>query len=119
MNPTNGEPVAQTTTRGLDLAGSLGYARDVGGPALRAMTFAERGALLKALSKSLYEVRDSLLDASILNAGTTRSDAKFDVDGTTATLAYHAGVGKKLGDRKVIVEGEGEQLTPGSGVKNS
>ena len=52
-NPATEEPVAQASAEGLDLAGALSYAREKGGPRLRAMTFAERGALLKAMSKAL------------------------------------------------------------------
>ncbi len=111
VDPTTEEPVATTSTKGLDLAGAFAHARTVGGPRLRAMSFAERGALLEAMSKALYEVRDSLLEASTLNAGTTRSDGKFDIDGATGTLAYYANLGKQLGDRTYLVEGEGEQLT--------
>ena len=111
VNPTSGEPVAETGTEGLDLAAALRWARDVGGPTLRAMTFAERGDVLKRMSKALHEVRDELIEVSILNGGTTRSDAKFDIDGATGTLAYYAGLGKQLGDRTFLVEGEGEQLT--------
>ena len=111
VNPTDGEPVAETTTAGLDLASALTWARDVGGPNLRATTFAERGEMLMAISKTLHAARDALIEDSILNAGTTRSDAKFDIDGATGTLAYYAGVGKRLGDARWIVEGEGEQLT--------
>ncbi len=111
VNPTNGEPVAETSTEGLDLVAALRHARDVGGPALGAMTFAERGEVLKRMSKALHEVRDQLIEASILNGGTTRSDAKFDIDGATGTLAYYAGLGKRLGDVRYLVEGEGEQLT--------
>jgi oxepin-CoA hydrolase/3-oxo-5,6-dehydrosuberyl-CoA semialdehyde dehydrogenase len=107
-NPTTGETVAETSTAGLDFAAALAYARDVGGPALRSMSFAERGALLKAMSQTLHEARDELIEASIVNAGTTRSDAKFDIDGATGTLAYYASLGKKLGDRRYFVEGEGE-----------
>jgi len=110
-NPTTGEAVAETSTEGLDFASAIAYARDVGGPTLRKMTFAERGALLKAMSKVLHDVRDELIEASIINAGTTRSDSKFDIDGATGTLAYYAGLGEKLGDRTYLVEGEGEQLT--------
>ncbi|MBW2460193.1 MAG: 3,4-dehydroadipyl-CoA semialdehyde dehydrogenase, partial [Deltaproteobacteria bacterium] len=113
-NPATGEAVAETSTSGLDFAAALTYARDVGGPALRAMTFAERGAMLKEMSKALHEVRDELIEASIINAGTTLSDSKFDIDGATGTLAYYAGVGKRLGDRTYLVEGEGEQLTRGA-----
>ena len=114
VNPSNGEAVATTSTKGLDYAAAFEHARTVGGPALRALTFAERGALLKKASKVLYEAREELIAASILNGGTTRSDAKFDIDGATGTLAYYASVGKKLGDRSYLVEGEGEQLTQGA-----
>src|SRR5688572_31116721 len=55
-NPATEEVVAQAGTEGLDLVGALAYAREKGGPALRAMTFAERGAMLKAMSKALVEV---------------------------------------------------------------
>ena len=113
-NPANGEAVAEASTGGIDFGAVLRHAREVGGPALRAMTFAERGKMLKAMSKALHEQRDPLIEASILNAGTTRSDAKFDIDGAIGTLAYYAGVGEKLGERRYMVEGSGEQLTRSS-----
>lgn len=110
VNPATEETVAVAGTEGVDLVPALAYARDKGGPALRALTFAERGELLQRLSRSLHEIREQLIDASIVNAGTTRSDAKFDVDGATGTLAYYASLGKKLGAARFLVEGEGEQL---------
>ena len=111
VNPSTEEPIAQATTEGLDLKEALRYAREKGGPALRAMSFAERGNILKAMSKALSEVRDSLVAASVENAGTTVPDARFDIDGATGTLAYYASLGKKLGDQTFIVEPEVEQLT--------
>jgi oxepin-CoA hydrolase/3-oxo-5,6-dehydrosuberyl-CoA semialdehyde dehydrogenase len=111
INPATEEPVAETSTEGLDLAGALAYGREKGGPALRAMTFAERGKVLKGMSKALHGAREALIEASIENGGTTRSDAKFDIDGAIGTLAHYAGLGKQLGDRTFLVEGEGEQLT--------
>ena len=39
-----GEPIVRATTEGLDFAGILQYARAEGNPALRKMTFQERGA---------------------------------------------------------------------------
>lgn len=113
FNPTTGEPIAKAGTDGIEVKAALEYARREGGPALRAMTFAERGAVLKAMSKAIHEAREELISASILNGGTTRSDAKFDIDGASGTLAYYASVGKKLGDTKLIVE-ESEQLTRGA-----
>ena len=111
VNPATEAPVARTSTTGLDLRGAVEYARETGGPALRAMTFAERGELLKRMSKVLFEVRDALIDASIESGGTTRGDAKFDIDGATGTLAYYAALGQKLGTVRALVDGPGEQLT--------
>lgn len=111
VDPATEETIATTSTKGLDLGAALRHAREVGGPALRAMTFAERGKLLKAMTDALQAAREVLIDASVLNAGTTRSDAKFDVDGAIGTLAYYARLGATLGERCYSLEGEGEQLT--------
>ena len=46
------------------------------------------------------------VDIAIANGGNTRGDAKFDIDGAAGTLAYYAGVGKKLGDRTFLLDGE-------------
>ncbi|MDP2339452.1 MAG: 3,4-dehydroadipyl-CoA semialdehyde dehydrogenase [Deltaproteobacteria bacterium] len=114
-NPSTGEAIAQCSTRGLDLQAALAYARDVGGPALRKLTFAERGALLKRMSTALHESREELVDASTKNNGATRGDAKFDVDGAIGTLAYYAKLGAELGakhgDKRFLVEGTAEPLT--------
>ena len=111
VNPSTGEPVATTSTAGLDFAKAFDHARMVGGPKLRSMTFAERGAVIKQLSKAIHDAREALIEVSMLNAGTTRGDSKFDIDGASGTLAYYASLGKKLGDSRFLVEGEGEQLT--------
>lgn len=109
-DPCTGEPIAQASTSGIDFAAVVDHARTVGGPALRAMTFAERGAVLKAMSKALHVCRDELIELSMATAGATRKDAKFDLDGATGTLAYYAGLGKELGERHFLEDGEGTQL---------
>lgn len=110
VDPTTGEEIARTGTGGVDFGEVVRHARGVGGPALRAMTFGERGKVLKALSKAIHAAREELIEASIVSGGTTRGDAKFDIDGASATLAFYAGLGKKLGDAKALGE-ESEQLT--------
>src|SRR6267142_3011873 len=110
VNPATEEPLAQASSEGLDLAAALGHAREEGGPALRALSFAERGALLKDMAKAIQAHRDELLDLAIANGGNTRSDAKFDVDGAIFTLQTYAELGEKLGASKVLVDGEGMQL---------
>lgn len=110
VNPTTEEPLAQASTEGLDFAKAVAWARREGGPALRAMTFAERGEILRAMSRAIHGARDALIEVAIKNGGNTRSDAKFDIDGAMGTLAYYADLGKELGARKFLVDGDGVQL---------
>ena len=110
VNPATEDPLAQVSSEGLDLAAALDHARGRGGPALRSLSFAERGALLKDMAKAIQAHRDELLDLAIANGGNTRSDAKFDVDGAIFTLQIYAELGERQGAAKVLVDGEGIQL---------
>ena len=110
LNPTTEEPLAQASSEGVDLQAALQYARSTGGPALRAMSFAERGAALKAIADAMQSEREALLDLGIANGGNTRSDAKFDVDGAIATLLAYAELANTLGNARFLVDGEGIQL---------
>ncbi len=106
VNPTTEEPLAEAGTAGIDMGAVVAYARDVGGPALRALTFRERGELLAAASKTIHAMREELIELGIANAGNTRSDAKFDVDGASGTLMAYAELGKALGDTTFFVDGD-------------
>ncbi len=114
LNPATEEVLAKASTEGLDFKGALAFARDRGGPALRAMTFAERGELLRAMSKAIHAHRDELIGLAIANGGSTRSDGKFDIDGAIGTLAWYADLGKELGATKVLVDGDEIQLGRGA-----
>jgi oxepin-CoA hydrolase/3-oxo-5,6-dehydrosuberyl-CoA semialdehyde dehydrogenase len=111
VNPSTEEPVARASSAGVDFGAALAWAREHGGPALRAMNFAQRGGLLKAMSGVMREGRNELLDLSRINNGTTRRDGNFDVGGGSGTLGYYAGVARGLGERSVLVDGDGVQLT--------
>src|SRR6266568_8632445 len=110
VNPATEEPLAQASSDGLDLAAALDHARRKGGPALRALSFAERGILLKEMAKAIQAQRDELLDLAVANGGNTRSDAKFDVDGAIFTLQTYSEIGSSLGAANLLVAGEGVQL---------
>jgi len=110
LNPATEAPLASASTEGLDLGAALEHARAKGGPALRALSFAQRGALIKVIADAMQDARDELIGLGISNGGNTRSDAKFDVDGAIATLLAYAEIGTSLGDQKVILDGEGIQL---------
>jgi oxepin-CoA hydrolase/3-oxo-5,6-dehydrosuberyl-CoA semialdehyde dehydrogenase len=110
VNPATEEALATASTEGVDFGAALAFARDHGGPALRVMTFRQRGELLRAMSKTIHAKRDELLALGIANGGNTRSDAKFDVDGAIGTLAAYADLAGELGDTQVLVDGDGTQL---------
>ena len=110
LNPATEETLAFASSDGVDLGAALAYARERGGPALRALSFAERGALLKAIAGELQEARDELLALGMANGGNTRSDAKFDLDGAIGTLLAYAELGTSLGAGRFLVDGEGIQL---------
>ena len=50
IDAITGELIGTTSSGGLDFGAMLTYAREVGGPPLRKMTFPERGRILKALT---------------------------------------------------------------------
>ncbi|MEZ4446480.1 MAG: 3,4-dehydroadipyl-CoA semialdehyde dehydrogenase [Polyangiaceae bacterium] len=110
VNPATEEVVAETSAEGLDLQAALDHARDAGGRALRALTLGERGAILADMARRIHEHRDELLDLAMENGGNTRSDAKFDVDGASGTLAHYAALAAQLGDARYLVDGDTDQL---------
>lgn len=110
LNPATEEPLACARSEGVDLAAALDHARRAGGPALRALSFAERGALLGAMAQAMQAHRDELLELAIANGGNTRSDGKFDVEGAIATLSAFAEIGTSVGTAQFLVDGEGMQL---------
>ena len=51
LDASTGEVIATASSTGVDFEAMVTHARDVGGPALRAMTFTQRGLALKNLAK--------------------------------------------------------------------
>ena len=108
-----GEVIAELGSGDVSMAGMTNYAREVGGPALRAMTFHQRAEMLKGLALYLTERKDALYELSY-DTGTTKTDAMIDIDGGIATLFVFASKGKReLPDDVLLVEGEIEQLSKG------
>lgn len=109
-NPTTEEVVALSSTEGIDFAEAMNYARTRGGPALRALTFAQRGEILRKMAKAIHGAREQLLALATQNGGNTRKDAKFDIDGASATLAAYADLGHSLGDKTAMLDGDSIQI---------
>ena len=110
VNPTTEEVIAECSTNAIDFAATIEYARTHGGPSLRRLSFADRGTLLRRMAKVIHSARDELIGLAIANGGNTRKDAKFDIDGASATLAAYADLGQQLGDQHILADGEDVQL---------
>lgn len=105
-----GEPMARAGSA-LPVQEMLDYARGVGGPALRAMTFHDRARMLKALALELGKHKQALYDLSF-STGATQSDHLIDIDGGIGTMFVFAAKGRReMPDGHVYLDGEVEQLS--------
>ena len=75
-----------------------------GGPALRALSYAERAKLLGAVADVLAANRARYEEIAIANSGNTKIDAAIDIDGGIGTLKYYARLGASLGDAKALLD---------------
>ncbi|MEH6608942.1 MAG: phenylacetic acid degradation bifunctional protein PaaZ [Halioglobus sp.] len=110
-NAINGEPVCEVTTEGVDFASAVKHAREVGGPALRAMTFHDRAAALKAMAKDLMAKKEEFYAVSA-KTGASRSDGWVDIEGGIGTVFTYASlVAREFPNDVVMVEGNMERLS--------
>src|SRR5580700_4229715 len=110
---TTGAVIASASAEGFDTAAALEYARTVGGPALRSLTFHERASQLKALAKFLTEHKEEFYQLSYAT-GATKADAGIDIDGGISTLFVYAGKGtRELPNARVYIDGGTEALSRG------
>jgi len=79
-NAVNGNAIASATTKGLNFADILQYGRSTGNPALRKMTFPERGRMLRALALHLTQHKEKFYSISY-QTGATRIDSWIDIEG--------------------------------------
>ncbi len=111
LSAVNGAAVASITSDGLDFAGVLEYARDVGGKALRQYTFHERALMLKAVAKHLNDNKAALYKLST-ETGATRKDSWIDIDGGIATMFVYSSKGRReMPNGKVYLDGAPEMLS--------
>lgn len=110
FNPTDGGSVAWCSTEGIDFGGALSFARNVGGPALRSLTFSARAGLLGKIAELLATRRDRWFEIARVNSGNTKGDAAIDIDGAIGTLKYFARLGASLGESKTLAEGPATKM---------
>ena len=110
LDAATAEPVVRASTESLDYPAALVYARRVGGPALRELTFHERAAALKALGKHLSTRIPAFTELS-LRTGATRLDSTVDIDGGIGVLfVYASKAAKELPDQHILRDGDFESL---------
>ncbi len=103
--------MAHVSTRGLDLAGALDYARTVGQQTLGALTFHQRAMLLKQFALVLTDHKQELYELS-KRSGSTVRDSLSDVDGGIGVLFTYSSKGRReLPNAKVYVDGPVEPLS--------
>ena len=100
-----GDPIATATTKGLDFAAALEYGRTVGNPALRRLTFHERGRMLKALALHLMDQKEKFYQVSY-HSGATRADSWIDIEGGIGNLFSNASLRRKFPDLPYCTDGD-------------
>lgn len=108
-----GEPLALAGTEGLDFKAVLNYARQTGNPALRKMSFQERGRMLRALALYLTERKEQFYHVSY-QTGATRADSWIDIEGGFGNLFSNASLRRKLPDTPFTLDGDPIPLSKGN-----
>ncbi|GIV26893.1 MAG: bifunctional aldehyde dehydrogenase/enoyl-CoA hydratase [Bacteroidia bacterium] len=109
-NAVTGEAIGMATTKGIDFKQVLEYGRKVGGPALRKMTFYERGRMLKALALHLLSKKELFYEVSYMT-GATKADSWIDIEGGIGNLFSYASLRRQFPDLPYHVEGESVKLS--------
>ncbi|HUQ64630.1 MAG TPA: phenylacetic acid degradation bifunctional protein PaaZ [Flavitalea sp.] len=109
-NAFNGDIITYATTTGLNYADILNYARKKGNPALRKLTFQERGKMLKALAVHLQQHLDKFYALSY-KTGATKSDGWIDIEGGIGNLFSYASLRRKFNDDPFYVDGDPVSLS--------
>ncbi|HEY7739422.1 MAG TPA: phenylacetic acid degradation bifunctional protein PaaZ, partial [Steroidobacteraceae bacterium] len=113
QDASTGEVIAEAASGGIDFGAMLAHARGVGGPALRAMSFHERAAMLRALGKRLFDFKDEFYALSY-RTGATKTDSWIDIDGGIGTMLVFASKGaRELPNSRVYLDGNVEGLSKG------
>ncbi len=110
-NAVTGQPFAAATTQGLNFKSILEYGRAVGNPALRKMTFHQRGNMLKALALHLRNHLEKFYQISYLS-GATKADSWVDIEGGIGNLFANASLRRKLSDDVFCIDGDSHNLSP-------
>jgi oxepin-CoA hydrolase/3-oxo-5,6-dehydrosuberyl-CoA semialdehyde dehydrogenase len=105
FNAITGKEIGRASSKGLDFSEMMSYARKVGGPKLRKMTFQERGLMLKALALHLHSIKNKFYALSA-ETGATKADSWIDIEGGIGNIFANASLRKNFPDLPYHVDGE-------------
>jgi oxepin-CoA hydrolase/3-oxo-5,6-dehydrosuberyl-CoA semialdehyde dehydrogenase len=112
FNALNGEALGKASSKGIDFAAVLEYGRKTGGPALRKMTFHERGRMLRSLALYLLERKEKYYEWSWAT-GATRADSWIDIEGGIGNLFSYASLRRSFPDLPFALDGEPAKISKG------
>lgn len=107
-----GEKIGDVSSAGLDYKAILEYGRKVGGPALRKMTFQERGIMLKELALHLLTKKGDFYKLSEAT-GATKLDSWIDIEGGIGNLFANASLRRQFPDLPYYVDGDAAPMSKG------
>lgn len=111
ISAVSGKPVARMVDGDIDYKSACGYARNTGGPALRAMTIHERAFKIKFLAQYLKERKEEYYKLST-HTGATRQDSWIDIEGGIGSAFVTSSKARReLSDLPYHVEGSHERLS--------
>ncbi|GAO42408.1 phenylacetic acid degradation bifunctional protein PaaZ [Flavihumibacter petaseus] len=106
----NGTPIFTASTAGLDWEAIVRFARETGNPALRRLTFHERGRMLRALALHLQQFLPEFYEVSLMT-GATRGDSWIDLEGGIGNLFSYASLRRKFPDTPYCIDGDSHNLS--------
>ena len=109
-NAITGEEIGRVSSKGLDFSDMMDYARKTGSPALRKMTFQERGLMLKKLALHLHSIKGKFYPISS-QTGATKIDSWIDIEGGIGNLFANASLRRQFPDLPYHVEGSAAPLS--------
>ena len=105
FNAITGNQLGIASSKGLDFSEMMDYARKVGGPTLRKITFQERGLMLKELALHLHSIKNKFYALSG-ETGATKIDSWIDIEGGIGNIFANASLRKNFPDLPYHVDGD-------------
>lgn len=111
VHSVTGEVIGTASSRGLIFKDMLTYARSVGGPNLRKLSFHERARRLKRLAQYLMARKEEFYKVSSAT-GATKGDSWIDIEGGIGTFFIYASKGRReFPDDTFYLDGPTEQIS--------